>query len=75
MNLSNIAILNIKSGNYHCIISGISKSEAINLMQNTDLYQKSGTLLGHKSLLSYIKMGKETLTFGDIKIEKKKLLP
>ena len=43
MNLSNIAILNIKSGDYHCIISGINKSEVINVMQNTDLYQKSGT--------------------------------
>ena len=30
MNLSYIAILNIKSADYHCIISGISKSEAIN---------------------------------------------
>ena len=32
MNLSDIAILNIKSADYCCIISGISKSEAINLM-------------------------------------------
>ena len=37
MNLSNIAILNIKSADYCCIISGISKTEAINLMQNIDL--------------------------------------
>ena len=44
MNLSNIAILNIKSANYRCIISGISKNEAINLMQNTDLTQTSVTL-------------------------------
>ena len=40
MNLSDIAILNIKGSGYHCIISGISKSEAINLMQNTDLIEK-----------------------------------
>ena len=33
MNLSGIAILNIKSADYHCIVSGISKSEA----NNTDL--------------------------------------
>ena len=32
MNLSNIAILNIKGSDYCCIISGISKNEAINLM-------------------------------------------
>ena len=44
MNLRNIAILNIKDFNYCCIISGISKAEAINLMKNTDLKEKSGTL-------------------------------
>ena len=32
MNLSDIAILNIKGSDYHCIISLISKNEAINLM-------------------------------------------
>ena len=30
MNLSDIAILNIKSADYPCIFRGISKSEAIN---------------------------------------------
>ena len=44
INLSDIAILNIKGSDCRCIISGISKSEAINLMQNTDLTEKSGTL-------------------------------
>ena len=44
MNLSDIAILNIKGSDYHCIISGICKNEAINLMQNTDLTEKSRTL-------------------------------
>ena len=44
MNPSNIAILNIKSADYRCIISIISKSEAINLMQIVDLTEKSGTL-------------------------------
>ena len=43
-NLSNIAILNIKKADYCCIISGISKSEAINLMQIIDLTKKSETL-------------------------------
>ena len=32
MSLSDIAILNITSADYCCIISGINKSEAINLM-------------------------------------------
>ena len=44
MNLSDIAILNIKGSDYHCIISLISKSKTINLMQNADLNEKSGTL-------------------------------
>ena len=38
---SDIAILIIKGSNYHCIISGISEKEAINLMQNTDLTYKA----------------------------------
>ena len=44
MNLSDTAILNIKGSDYHCIISLIGKTEAINLMQNADLTEKSGTL-------------------------------
>ena len=43
-NIDHIAILNINSVDYRCIISGISKSKAVNLLQNTDLSQKSGTL-------------------------------
>ena len=41
MNLSDIAILTIENADYCCIISGISKIEAINLMQNTDLTEKT----------------------------------
>ena len=44
MNLSGIAILNIKGSGYRCIIGGISKNEAINLMQHADLTKKSRTL-------------------------------
>ena len=40
MNLSHIAILNIKGSDYRCIISLISKNEAINLLQNADLTKK-----------------------------------
>ena len=32
MNLSDVAILNIKGSDYHCVISVISKNEAINLL-------------------------------------------
>ena len=44
MKLSDIAILNIKSADYRCIIGGIRKTQAINLMQNADLTEKTGTL-------------------------------
>ena len=40
MNRSGIAILNIKGANYRCIISGISKIDARNFMQNADLTKK-----------------------------------
>ena len=43
INLSDIAILNIKGSYYCCIISLISKNEAIELLQNADLTEKSGT--------------------------------
>ena len=44
VNLSEIAILNMKGSDYCCIASWISINEAINLMQNIDLTKKSGTL-------------------------------
>ena len=44
MNLSNIAILNIKGSDYRCTISLIIKNEAIKLMQNANLTKKSGIL-------------------------------
>ena len=33
-NVSNIAIITVKGGGYHCVIHGISKSDAINLLEN-----------------------------------------
>ena len=44
MNLIIIAVLSIKVVDYHIIISGISKSEVINWIQNIDLTEKSRTL-------------------------------
>ena len=38
--LNNIAVLKIKNAEYRCIITGISKSEAITLLQNIDLTEK-----------------------------------
>ena len=42
--LGDIAISNIKGVDYRCIISGIDKSEAINLMLNIDLTEKTRIL-------------------------------
>ena len=44
MKLNDIYTLNIKNTDYHCVISRISKSEAIKLLQSIDLTKKSGTL-------------------------------
>ena len=49
MNLSDIAILKIKSADYCCIISEISKSKAIKLLKNIDLTEKSKTLYKKKN--------------------------
>ena len=68
-NLSN------KGSDYRCIISLISKNETINLLQNDDLTDKSRTLRNIKNLFSYMKMGREILTFGNIESEKKNLPP
>ena len=39
VNLSDIAVLNIKSADYRFIIIQISKNEAINVMKNADLIE------------------------------------
>ena len=49
INLSNIAILNIKVSNYHCTITLISKNEAIKLLQNAELTEKSEALWNIKN--------------------------
>ena len=41
MNLSDVAILNIRGIDYRCIISAISKSEAVYLLQKADLKEKN----------------------------------
>ena len=42
--MMSMSLIDISGADYHRIINGINKSETINLMQNTDLTQKSGTL-------------------------------
>ena len=57
MKLSNIAVLSIKGADYCCIITGISKSEAIILMQNIFLSEKKWDIIKYKNLFSDIKNG------------------
>ena len=57
MNLSDIAILNIKGSDYCCIISLISKNEAMNLMQNADLTKKKWNIIKHKKVITIYKNG------------------
>ena len=44
MNVNDIAILNVCSIDYCCIINGTSKSGAMGLLPNSSLYQNRGTL-------------------------------
>ena len=42
VNFNDVAVLNIEGIAYHYIINGISKSEAINLLKDTNLTKKVG---------------------------------
>ena len=44
MNLSNIAFLKMKNADYHCIITRITKRDAIKLSQNIDLTDKKNII-------------------------------
>ena len=44
MKFGDVSNLNNRSGDYRCIIKGISKRKAINLMENIDLTEKSEKL-------------------------------
>ena len=67
VNLSDTAVSNMKGS------SLISKNNAINLMENADLTEKKRNIININNLVSYIKMGKEILTFGNTEIGKNKL--
>ena len=59
INLSEIATLNIKGYDYHCIISLISKNRTIKLLQNADLAEKIGAFLKKSKII--VKKYKEFL--------------
>ena len=68
VNLNDIFILNINGADCCCIISTISKSETIKLMQNIDMVEKSGILSTIKIIIFfiiYIKKDKINIKFGD----------
>ena len=44
MNLNDIAILNVRSIDYCCIVNRISKDGSMGLLRNSSLNQKRGTL-------------------------------
>ena len=67
VNLSDIGILNIKGSDYCCIISLISKKEAIKLLQNADLTEKKSNIM--KSGKLWIKKIQNVLE-ASIKMEK-----
>ena len=69
MNLSDIAILNFKGFDYRCLISLISKNDAMNFFAKCWFDQKKPNIIKHKLLVSYITMGKKIVTFRDIEIE------
>ena len=57
INFSDIAILIVKHFSYRCIISLISKNEAINLVQNADLTKKKQNIKKHKKFICIYKNG------------------
>ena len=44
MMFPNLAILNVRGIDYRCIISRISKSDAINVLESSDLTEERGVL-------------------------------
>ena len=57
MNLSDIAILNINSADYHCAINGVTKNEPKNLLKNFDLTKTNGILQNIKIYYYILKNG------------------
>ena len=68
LNLSNIAILNIKDSDYCCIISLINRNEAIKLLQNANLTEKKEKQKWANKRLAISKLKTGLLFFRDIGI-------
>ena len=70
LNPSDIAILTINGADGHCIINGISKNYAINLLQMLILTEGRRVLQKQKIIITVYKMGKNIIMFGYIGAEK-----
>ena len=74
IDLSDIVISNVNDANYRSIINGISKCHALNLLKNADLIKMEHykDKKNSKKIITIFEMGKETITFGKIEVEKQK---
>ena len=59
INLNSVAVLNIHGSDYHCMIVGITKDEAINLLKDTNMAEKSETLQNYKIFFIIYKNGQK----------------
>lgn len=65
--LTDVANLHIHGADYYCIISVIRRNEAIKVIWNNYLVEKT-SINKCKNFLSYVKLGKENLTFNYIEV-------
>ena len=75
INLNDIAISNIYGADYRCLITGISKSGAIDLFKNVDLSEKKWKIVRHQYFYNIHKGIKKILRFVDIGILKMLISP
>ena len=57
MSMDNIAISKIHGVDYHCIITGISKSKTKNVLLKADLNKKKCNIIKHKKIIFAYKIG------------------
>ena len=73
--LNSIAVLSINSANYGCIINGISKNDALNLLKICQFYQRESNIMkvnNYNEFIAIYKTGKEIIMFGNIEVGKHK---
>ena len=69
--LNGIAVLSINDANYGCIINGISKNDALNLLKICQFYQQERNIMKVKNYIEFItiyKTGKEIIMFGNVEV-------